>query len=646
MTESKGDTMSKITIFIPPLPRKNYSYRLGDAQIIHDDNKNAIVIDGGEDNLCNEIIKYCKNHGITHITYILSHWHYDHDRGMKLLLDSSIIVDKIYCPPPSDLNKLKDSDARDDYSRAMTRIAQANNLKKSIVYPPADQYINIKVGAINCKIWRRSVRPSENVDYQVNNTSLCCYFPDLYYVTTGDSINAFDTFLQTKPGRITVFKIPHHGNACTNTPCSLLKTAGAKICWYNHSEKYGVDVGGDSFSKWGAGYCKQHFICIRPFYAITMIACDKKLTIEQNGSRWSYDIPYDGVVTEGWKQYKGEWLYQRKDGTYATGWFFAKWSGGENWFLADSDGICLHGWHKVNGYWYWLDPKTCAMQTGWLDYNGRKCYLEPDAGKNQGHAYMSETAVIDGKTYRFDANCYATEVDGSASISSGRPDIKQNSGFKGYNVSKRNDPIMYIVIHYTGAEGTAKNNIDYFNGGNRNASADYFIGHDGEIWQYNPNIEKQYSWHCGGGRQSSTGGSFYGMCKNANSIGIELCTHQINGTWTFTDKTVESARKLVKYLMETYNIKQKNIIRHWDVTGKYCPNVYGWINPSTQWDKFKASLSESTNYDSAPQIYRVRKSWKEADTQIGAFASLDNARNFVKLHAGYHIYDRSGNEIT
>ena len=51
--------MSKITIFIPPLPQKSYAYRRGDAQIIHDDEKNAIVIDGGEDALCNEIIKYC-----------------------------------------------------------------------------------------------------------------------------------------------------------------------------------------------------------------------------------------------------------------------------------------------------------------------------------------------------------------------------------------------------------------------------------------------------------------------------------------------------------------------------------------------------------------------------------------------------------
>lgn len=639
--------MSKITIFIPPLPQKSYAYRRGDAQIIHDDEKNAIVIDGGEDALCNEIIKYCKSHGITHITYILSHWHYDHDRGMKLLLDSSIIVDKIYCPPPADLTKLRDSDARDDYSRAMQRIAQANNLKKSITYPPADKVTRIKVGAIVCDIWRRSVKPSENVDYQVNNTSLVCYFHELYYMTSGDTINAINSYLANKYGTIRVFKIPHHGNACTTEATNRLAELGAKLCWYNHAEAYGVGIGGDSFSHWGALYCKNKgFVCLRPFYTITMTACDKKLIVEQNGSRWSFDIPYTGVVKEGWQLVNGKWYYQLANGTWATGWQWLKWNSGKkvNWFLFDSDGVMQYGWQKVNGYWYFLDDKDGYMHTGWLNRYGL-FYLEPVSGKNQGHAYMSETAIIDGKTWRFNDMCYAYEVTGDA-VPSGRPDIKQNSGFKGYNVSKRNDPIMYIVIHYTGAEGTAKNNIDYFNGGDRQASADFFVSQNGEIWQYNPNIEKQYSWHCGGGRQSSKGGTFYGICKNANSIGIELCTHKQNGEWIFYDATIEAARRLVQYLMSTYNIKQKNVIRHYDVNGKNCPAVYGYAGDNApKWDRFKASLSESTNYDPTPQIYRVRKSWKEADTQKGAFASLDNAKKCAQNWNGYHVFDNVGNMI-
>ena len=631
--------MSKITIWIPSMPQRSYAYRRGDAQIIHDDEKNAIIIDGGEDEICNQLISYCKNHGITHVTYILSHWHPDHDRGMKLFLDSSIIVDKIICPPPSDLTRLSD---KSDYSRAMERIAQATRLKKPISYPPAEAYTDIKVGAIVCRIWRRAPKSSENYDYQVNNTSLCCYFPELFYLTTGDTINAFETFLNKKPGTITVFKVPHHGNACTSDPCSLLKAAGAQLCWYNHAEAYGVGIGGDDFSKWGAAYCKKHFVTLRPFHAITMTAAAGKLAVSQNGSRWSYPIPYAGEAFEGWLKGTKGWWYQFADGSWALGWNKLKWSGGEDWFYFNADGWMMTGWVKNNGYWYYLDPESGAMVTGWLDYKGNKCYLEPDAGKNQGHAYQSQEAVIDGKTYKFDESCYVTDNTAQARTA---PSIKQNYNFKGYNVTKRSDPIMYIVMHYTGAEGTAKTNIDYFNGGNRNASADFFVGHDGDIYQYSPDIRHYYSWHCGGGRQSSRGGSLFGTCKNGNSIGIEMCVHKVDGEWILSEKTVNAARDLVKYLMEEYGIPAKRICRHFDVNGKFCPNVANWLEPSKQWDKFKGSLTEETSYDDPPQVYRVRKSWAAADTQVGAFGILDNAMKCAANWPGYHVYDRDGTEI-
>lgn len=616
------------------MPQRSYSYRRGDCQVIHDDNHNAIIIDGGEDDICNKAISYCKSHGITHVTYILSHWHYDHDRGMKLLLESSLVVDKIYCPPPSDLNKLRDSDARDDYSRAMQRIAQAKNLKKTIVYPEADKNTRIKVGMIVCDIWRRSVRPSENVDYQVNNTSLVCYFPELFYMTSGDTINAINTYLANKYGTIKVFKIPHHGNACTTEATNRLADLGAELCWYNHAEAYGTSIGGDEFSHWGALYCKNKgFICLRPFHEITMTAANKKLTVTQNGSKWTYDIPYTGVVPEGWVHNAKGWWYQFADGSWAVGW--KKIDG--KWYYFDADGYRVHGWIKVNGYWYYLNPTDGVMLTGWLEYKGKKCYLD-----ESGKALCNCTKTIDGKMYRFDSECYATETDGAEQAQT-IPHINQNPNFKGYNVGRRNDPIMYIVIHYTGAEGTAKNNIDYFNGGNRNASADFFVSQNGEIWQYNPDLKRYYSWHCGGGRQSSKGGTFYGRCKNANSIGIELCTHKGADGWIFYDATIVAARILVKYLMEEYGIKTANVIRHFDVNGKYCPNVYGWLSPSTKWDKFKASLSESTTYDDKPQIYRVRKSWAEADTQKGAFSVLENAKACARTWGSdYHVFDNSG----
>ena len=102
----------------------------------------------------------------------------------------------------------------------------------------------------------------------------------------------------------------------------------------------------------------------------------------------------------------------------------------------------------------------------------------------------------------------------------------------------------------------------------------------------------------------------------------------------------------MQYLMQTYNIKQKNVIRHYDVNGKNCPAVYGYAGDNApKWDKFKASLSASTTYDDTPQIYRVRKSWAEADTQKGAFASLDNAKKCAQNWSGYHVFDKDGQMI-
>ena len=96
--------------------------------------------------------------------------------------------------------------------------------------------------------------------------------------------------------------------------------------------------------------------------------------------------------------------------------------------------------------------------------------------------------------------------------------------------------------------------------------------------------------------------------------------------------------------MDEYGIKQANVIRHFDVNGKYCPGVPGWgaVGSADKWNKFKASLSSTTIYNDKPQTYRVRKSWADADTQKGAFESLDNAKKCVQNYPGYHIYDSNG----
>jgi N-acetylmuramoyl-L-alanine amidase CwlA len=65
--------------------------------------------------------------------------------------------------------------------------------------------------------------------------------------------------------------------------------------------------------------------------------------------------------------------------------------------------------------------------------------------------------------------------------------------------------------------------------------------------QYNPDIKNRRTWHCGGGKQSSYGGTYYQICTNTNSIGIEICSTSSNGSvvdandsrWYFTDAVVK-----------------------------------------------------------------------------------------------------------
>ena len=171
--------------------------------------------------------------------------------------------------------------------------------------------------------------------------------------------------------------------------------------------------------------------------------------------------------------------------------------------------------------------------------------------------------------------------------------IKRNTGFKGYNVSPRTTAPKWIVIHYVGAESTASANVEYFNSANRDASADIFIGHQGEILAYNNDIAHQYTWHCGGSIESAYH-PYYGVCTNGNSIGVELCTHNEGDKWTFTGSTIASAVTVTKHLMQLYGIDADHVIRHYDVTGKACPRVPGWgaVGGDAEWLKFKAKLKE------------------------------------------------------
>jgi N-acetylmuramoyl-L-alanine amidase len=143
-------------------------------------------------------------------------------------------------------------------------------------------------------------------------------------------------------------------------------------------------------------------------------------------------------------------------------------------------------------------------------------------------------------------------------------DDRNYDGRQGCAVSK-------IVIHYTGDKGaTGKDELHYFANNYTQTSAHFFVDETG-IYQ---SVKCRYrAWHCGlgGGTFETSHHPKYGIVTNSNSIGIECCIDK-NGRMKYG--TFKNVCKLVQWLKAQYDIPEKNVVRHYDVTGKPCPNCH------------------------------------------------------------------------
>lgn len=151
----------------------------------------------------------------------------------------------------------------------------------------------------------------------------------------------------------------------------------------------------------------------------------------------------------------------------------------------------------------------------------------------------------------------------------------------------RAQPVSFLVYHYVGATGGGKANAKYYHSADGvGASAHYFVGHaseGAEIWSSVP--EADTAWHCGAKTYK------HRSCRNANSIGIELCCHRRgDGTWYIDEETMAAAAELGREIMARYGIPPENVLRHYDVTGKLCPRP---LIDEGKWAAFKARLEDT-----------------------------------------------------
>ncbi|MDO5724965.1 MAG: peptidoglycan recognition family protein [Tissierellia bacterium] len=147
-----------------------------------------------------------------------------------------------------------------------------------------------------------------------------------------------------------------------------------------------------------------------------------------------------------------------------------------------------------------------------------------------------------------------------------------------YNFSKYREKIKYIVIHDTANKNKGANALahyNYFNGGNRSASAHYFVDDKNII----ETVEIALSaWHCGDGRGR------FGI-TNSNSIGIEICVNEDSDF----EMALAQTRELIRFLLHAYNLPKSRVVRHFDASRKICPKSLS-DNNWELWHKFFKSI--------------------------------------------------------
>lgn len=143
------------------------------------------------------------------------------------------------------------------------------------------------------------------------------------------------------------------------------------------------------------------------------------------------------------------------------------------------------------------------------------------------------------------------------------------------------EEVRGVVVHYTANPGTsAVANRNYFenltkiNAKKKDktyASSHFVIGIDGEIVQCIPLNEIAYTSND----------------RNQDTISIECCHKRKSGK--FTRATYRSLVELVTYLCKKYQLSDKDVIRHYDVTGKNCPKYF--VEHEDKWLAFRSDVA-------------------------------------------------------
>lgn len=225
-----------------------------------------------------------------------------------------------------------------------------------------------------------------------------------------------------------------------------------------------------------------------------------------------------------------------------------------------------------------------------------------------------------------------------------------NSGLINYtkispNYSTRTAKIDKITIHHMAGNLSVESCGNVFATTSRQASSNYGVGSDGRIGLYVE--EKNRAW------TSSN------RDNDNRAVTIEVANDGGSPDWHVSDKALQATIDLCVDICKRNGIarlnytgdKSGNLTMHKWFASTLCPGPYlGGKFPYIAEEVNKRLGSEAPKKEETPKVetkpkdelYRVRKSWADSKSQIGAYAVLKWAKKSADAHPGYNVYDSSG----
>ena len=228
-----------------------------------------------------------------------------------------------------------------------------------------------------------------------------------------------------------------------------------------------------------------------------------------------------------------------------------------------------------------------------------------------------------------------------------------------------------IMVHSTGAnnpwlkryvgpddgklgKNQYNNHWNTYHPGGREVCVHGFIGKlaDGTVATYQCLPWDHRGWHAGGS-------------ANNTHIGFEICEDDLTDGAYFA-KVYKEAVELCAYLCKQYGLTEKNIICHSEgykqgVASNHGDVMHWFPKHGKSMDTFRAEVKallatdvkgdepaqEETPVVTYPEkltsgYYRVRESWKDSKSQVGAYRILKNAKAAADKKPGTYVFTNDG----